>query len=167
MNKNFMARISAIITDFQRNIRKAQRMAKTEIPDEIETQVDANISKFKRALNTAKAMAQRWRGHTVDIDGNNNPIKRAIAVVKEKLQQLRDKEVDIKGNNNPLKRSVLGAKAMLATLHDKTVHVNFDTRGMTRAQVLTRALGQSLDEYGDKMDALATKIRTFGTVFLL
>ncbi|MCG2092645.1 terminase [Staphylococcus sp. HMSC075A04] len=165
MNKNFMARISAIITDFQRNIRKAQRMAKTEIPDEIETQVDANISKFKRALNTAKAMAQRWREHTVDIDGNANPVKRAIAVVREKLQQLRDKEVDIKGNNNPLKRSVLGAKAMLATLHDKTVHVNFDTRGMTRAQVLTRALGQSLDEYGDKMDALATKIRTFGTVF--
>ena len=65
MNKNFMARISAIITDFQRNIRKAQRMAKTEIPDEIETQVDANISKFKRALNTAKAMAQRWREHTI------------------------------------------------------------------------------------------------------
>lgn len=165
MNKNFMARISAIITDFQRNIRKAQRMAKTEIPDEIETQVDANISKFKRALNTAKAMAQRWRGHTVEIDGNNNPIKRAIAVVREKLQQLRDKEVDIKGNNNPLKRSVLGAKAMLATLHDKTVKVNFDTRGMTRAQVLTRALSQSLDEYGDKMDRLATRIRTFGTVF--
>ena len=165
MNKNFMARISAIITDFQRNIRKAQRMAKTEIPDEIETQVDANISKFKRALNTAKAMAQRWREHTVDIDGNNNPIKRAIAVVKEKLQQLRDKEVDIKGNNNPLKRSVLGAKAMLATLHDKTVKVNFDTRGMTRAQVLPRALSQSLDEYGDKMDRLATRIRTFGTVF--
>lgn len=165
MNKNFMARISAIITDFQRNIRKAQRMAKTEIPDEIETQVDANISKFKRALNTAKAMAQRWREHTVDIDGNANPVKRAIAVVKEKLQQLRDKEVDIKGNNNPLKRSVLGAKAMLATLHDKTVKVNFDTRGMTRAQVLTRALSQSLDEYGDKMDRLATRIRTFGTVF--
>ncbi|MCH1594379.1 terminase, partial [Staphylococcus epidermidis] len=136
-----------------------------EIPDEIETQVDANISKFKRALNTAKAMAQRWREHTVEIDGNNHPIKRAIAVVKEKLQQLRDKEVDIKGNNNPLKRSVLGAKAMLATLHDKTVKVNFDTRGMTRAQVLTRALGQSLDEYGDKMDRLATRIRTFGTVF--
>ncbi|MEJ7376191.1 hypothetical protein, partial [Staphylococcus caprae] len=86
------------------------------------------------------------------------------AVVREKLQQLRDKEVDIKGNNNPLKRSVLGAKAMLATLHDKTVKVNFDTRGMTRAQVLTRALSQSLDEYGDKMDRLATRIRTFGTV---
>lgn len=160
-----MARISAIITDFQRNIRKAQRMAKTEIPDEIETQVDANISKFKRALNTAKAMAQRWREHTVDIDGNANPVKRAIAVVREKLQQLRDKEVDIKGNNNPLKRSVLGAKAMLATLHDKTVKVNFETKGMTRAQVLTRALSQSLDEYGKKMDKLATKIRTFGTVF--
>ena len=36
---------------------------------------------------------------------------------------------------------------------------------MTRAQVLTRALSRSLDEYGDKMDRLATRIRTFGTVF--
>lgn len=64
-------------------------MAKTEIPDEIETQVDANISKFKRALNTAKAMAQRWREHTVDIDGNANPVKRAIAVVREKVTTVK------------------------------------------------------------------------------
>ena len=63
--------------------QKSSTYGKTEIPDEIETQVDANISKFKRALNTAKAMAQRWRGHTVEIDGNNNPIKRAIAVVRK------------------------------------------------------------------------------------
>lgn len=160
-----MAHIMANIRDFQNNVRKAQTLAKTSIPDEIETDVKANISKFQRNLQRAKAMAQRWREHKVEIDGDTNPIKRAISFAKAELQRLRDKQVDIKGDNDNLKRAVISAKVMLASLHDKTVHVNFDTRGMTRAQVLTRALGNSLDEYGDKMDALATKIRTFGTVF--
>ncbi|MCO4347518.1 phage tail protein [Staphylococcus agnetis] len=137
MESNFMAKIMATMRDFEMNIRKAQRMAKTAIPDEIETDVKANISRFQRDLQRAKAMAQKWREHTVKIDGDNSR----------------------------LKRSVISAKAMLATLFDKTVKVNFDTRGMTRAQILTRALNQSLTDYGDKMDALATKIRTFGTVF--
>lgn len=140
-------------------------MAKTDIPDEIETEVDANISKFKRNLQRAKAMAQRWREHKVDIDGNASPLRRAISFAKSELKRIRDKKVDIKGDNDNLKRSVLGAKLSLATLHDKVVHVKFDTRGMTRAQVLTRALNDSLDEYGEKMDQLATRIRTFGTVF--
>lgn len=160
-----MVRIMANIRDFQNNIRKAQTLAKTSIPDEIETDVKANISKFQRNLQRAKAMAQRWREHKVEIDGDTNPIKRAISFAKAELQRLRDKQVDIKGDNDNLKRAVISAKVMLASLHDKTVHVNFDTRGMTRAQVLTKALGKSLDEYGNKMDALATKIRTFGTVF--
>lgn len=160
-----MVRIMANIRDFQNNVRKAQTLAKTSIPDEIETDVKANISKFQRNLQRAKAMAQRWREHKVEIDGDNNPIKRAISFAKAELQRLRDKQVDIKGDNDNLKRAVISAKVMLASLHDKTVHVNFDTRGMTRAQVLTKALGKSLDEYGNKMDALATKIRTFGTVF--
>ncbi|PTF19889.1 terminase [Staphylococcus devriesei] len=165
MEKNFMAKIMANIRDFQSNVRKAQSLAKTSIPDEIETDVKANISQFQRNLQRAKAMAQRWREHKVDIDGDTNPIKRAISFAKAELQRIRDKRVDIKGDNDNLKRSVISAKAMLALLHDKTVHVNFDTRGMTRAQVLTKALGNSLDEYGNKMDALATKIRTFGTIF--
>lgn len=137
MDSNFMARIMANLRDFQSNVRKAQRLAKTALPNEIETDVKADISKFQRALQRAKAMALKWREHTVKIDGDNSR----------------------------LKRSVMGAKAMLATLFDKTVKVNFDTRGMTRAQILTRALNQSLTDHGDKMDALATKIRTFGTVF--
>ncbi|MCE4987210.1 phage tail protein [Staphylococcus haemolyticus] len=165
MDKNFMVRIMANIRDFQNNVRKAQTLAKTSIPDEIETDVKANISKFQRNLQRAKAMAQRWREHKVEIDGDTNPIKRAISFAKAELQRLRDKQVDIKGDNDNLKRAVISAKAMLAMLHDKTVHVDFDTRGMTRAQVLTKALSNSLEEYGNKMDALATKIRTFGTIF--
>lgn len=127
----------ANIRDFQSNVRKAQRLAKTSVPNEIETDVKADISRFQRALQRAKAMAQKWREHNVKIDGNNSPLKRAIA----------------------------SAKMMLATLHNKTIKVNFDTRGMTKNQILTKALNQSLTDYSEKMDALATKIRTFGTIF--
>lgn len=132
-----MAKIMANIRDFQNNVRKAQRLAKTAVPNEIETDVKADISRFQRALQRAKAMAQKWREHNVKIDGNNSPLKRAI----------------------------ISARTMLATLHTKTVKVNFDTRGMTKAQILTKALNKSLTEYGEKMDALASKIRTFGTIF--
>ncbi len=132
-----MAKIMANIRDFQNNVRKAQRLVKTAVPNEIETDVKADISRFQRALQRAKAMAQKWREHNVKIDGNNSPLKRAIT----------------------------SARTMLATLHTKTVKVNFDTRGMTKAQILTKALNKSLTEYGEKMDALASKIRTFGTIF--
>lgn len=160
-----MAKIMANIRDFQNNVRKAQSLAKTSIPDEIETDVKADISKFQRALQRAKAMAMKWREHNVDIDGNASPLRRVIDGIKAKLAGIREKNVKIDGNNSGLKRAIASSKIALATLFDKTVRVNFDTRGLTRAQILTRALGQSLDEYGDKMDALATKIRTFGTIF--
>ncbi|HDL0562668.1 TPA: terminase [Staphylococcus aureus] len=137
MDTHFMAKIMANIRDFQDNVRKAQRLAKTAVPNEIETDVKADISRFQSALQRAKAMAQKWREHNVKIDGNNSPLKRAIT----------------------------SARTMLATLHTKTVKVNFDTRGMTKAQILTKALNKSLTEYGEKMDALASKIRTFGTIF--
>lgn len=137
MEKNFYARINAVIKNFERNVRKAQRLAKTSVPNEIETEIKAHTSKFQRALTRAKAMAQKWREHTVEIDG------------------------DI----SSLNRTIFKAKAKLATLFDKTVRVKFKTDGLTRAQILTKALNKSLDEYGDKMDTLATKIRTFGTVF--
>ncbi|HGO2667679.1 TPA: terminase [Staphylococcus aureus] len=137
MDTHFMAKIMANIRDFQNNVRKAQRLAKTAVLNEIETDVKADISRFQRALQRAKAMAQKWREHNVKIDGNNSPLKRAIT----------------------------SARTMLATLHTKTVKVNFDTRGMTKAQILTKALNKSLTEYGEKMDALASKIRTFGTIF--
>ncbi|WP_445815478.1 phage tail protein [Staphylococcus aureus] len=137
MDTHFMAKIMANIRDFQNNVRKAQRLVKTAVPNEIETDVKADISRFQRALQRAKAMAQKWREHNVKIDGNNSPLKRAIT----------------------------SARTMLATLHTKTVKVNFDTRGMTKAQILTKALNKSLTEYGEKMDALASKIRTFGTIF--
>ena len=136
-NKNFMAKIMASLSNFERNIRKAQRLAKTAVPDEINTDVDANISKFQRALQKAKALAQKWREHKVDIDGNSNPLTRAIAK----------------------------AKASLATLRKHTVKIDVDTSATSKMQRAFRAIETQINDFQNKVDRFASDIRSFGTVF--
>lgn len=82
MDKHFMAKIMANINNFQRNVKKAQALAKTSIPDEIETDITANTSKFQRGLMRAKAMAQRFRKHTVDIDADTSKFRRAMLTMQ-------------------------------------------------------------------------------------
>ncbi|HDU1453948.1 TPA: terminase [Staphylococcus pseudintermedius] len=141
MEKNFYARINAIIKDFERGVRKAQRLAKTSIPNEIETEIKANTSKFQRALTRAKAMAQKWREHTVEIDGDASPLKRVIATTK----------------------------AILKTFRKHTIKIDYDVR---KTELLKAKLadvwyagGRALDDFSSKIDHLATRIRSFGTVF--
>lgn len=136
-NRNFMAKISAIISNFERNVRKAQRLAKTAIPNEIETDITANTNKFQRAIQKAKAMAQKWRSHKVDVNANTTQFTRAVAF----------------------------SKAKLATWRKHTVKLNFDTSGMTKAQIAMTTISKMTEEYQNKMDKLASNIRTFGTIF--
>ncbi|WP_239700359.1 terminase [Mammaliicoccus sp. D-M17] len=82
MDKHFMAKIMANINDFQRNVKKAQALAKTSIPDEIETDITANTSKFQRGLMRAKAMAQRFRRHEVEIDADTSKFRRAMLTMQ-------------------------------------------------------------------------------------
>lgn len=77
-----MAKIMANINDFQRNVKKAQALAKTSIPDEIETDITANTSKFQRGLMRAKAMAQRFRRHEVEIDADTSKFRRAMLTMQ-------------------------------------------------------------------------------------
>ncbi|HAR6134967.1 phage tail protein [Staphylococcus pseudintermedius] len=141
MEKNFYARINAIIKDFERGVRKAQRLAKTSIPNEIETEIKANTSKFQRALTRAKAMAQKWREHTVRIDGDVSPLKRVIATTK----------------------------AILKTFRKHTIKIDYDVRKteLLKAKLadVWHAGGRALDDFSSKIDHLATRIRSFGTVF--
>ncbi|WP_340285331.1 terminase [Staphylococcus coagulans] len=141
MEKNFYARINAILKDFERGVRKAQRLAKTSVPNEIETEIKANTSKFQRALTRAKAMAQKWREHTVEIDGDASPLKRVITMTKAILKTFRKHTVKIDANVN-----------------------NFD---LIKAKLVDvwHAGGRSLDDFSERIDHLASRIRSFGTVF--
>lgn len=165
MEKNFLARVTAIISDFKRNIRTAQRMAKTDIPDEIKTEVTANIRDYQRELTRAKSMAQRWREHKVNIDADASKVKQVISFVKAELSNIRRKKVEIDGDASGLKRNVATSKAMLAGWRKHTVKLDFDTTGMTKMQVALTAGKRALDQYQSTMDGIASNIRTFGTIF--
>ncbi|HGZ8527442.1 TPA: terminase [Staphylococcus aureus] len=165
MEKNFLARITAIISDFKRNMRTAQRMAKTDIPDEIKTEVTANIRDYQRELTRAKSMAQRWREHKVNIDADASKVKQVISFVKVELSNIRRKKVEIDGDASGLKRNVATSKAMLAGWRKHTVKLDFDTTGMSKMQVALTAGKRALDQYQSTMDGIASNIRTFGTIF--
>lgn len=62
--ESFVAKIYADIRKFERNINKAAAQA-NKVPDEINTDVDANISKFRRGLLQAEALAKAFERNIV------------------------------------------------------------------------------------------------------
>ncbi len=223
MEKNFLARITAIISDFKRNMRTAQRMAKTDIPDEIKTEVTANIRDYQRELTRAKSMAQRWRGHSVKLFMKTDEYKANLERAKAQVERFKQHKVDLKLSNtelmakynatkatveawrkhvvkldldaNPAKMAVKGFKEDLIDLSRHSFDVDSsrwklgnkftkefnEVEGAVKrsfgriGQIMRKEvngtsdiwgkLNNSLKDYGEKMDALATKIRTFGTIF--
>ncbi|WP_026859348.1 phage tail protein [Jeotgalicoccus psychrophilus] len=79
----FIAEIQANIRNFERNVKKAQAMA-TALPNEIETEVDADISKFRRGLLQAEALARRFSARdivknvVVRVDRARNNLRRFV-----------------------------------------------------------------------------------------
>ncbi|HDE4059725.1 TPA: terminase, partial [Staphylococcus aureus] len=223
MDTHFMAKIMANIRDFQSNVRKAQRLAKTSVPNEIETDVKADISRFQRALQRAKSMAQRWRGHSVKLFMKTDEYKANLERAKAQVERFKQHKVDLKLSNtelmakynatkatveawrkhvvkldldaNPAKMAVKGFKEDLIDLSRHSFDVDSsrwklgnkftkefnEVEGAVKrsfgriGQIMRKEvngtsdiwgkLNNSLKDYGEKMDALATKIRTFGTIF--
>lgn len=216
-----MAKIMANIRDFQSNVRKAQSLAKTSIPDEIETDVKANINQFQRNLQRAKAMAQKGIGDIrsklfLETDEFKRKKREAQAYLdtmkKHKVElELSDAELMAKYNKdkatieawrkhvikldldtsaadmaaNGFKKNMLDLQK--SVFHKGNWHIDlgegnigrfakqFETVGATarnsldsirvKARETWSNMNKALTEYGDKMDALAGKIRTFGTIF--
>ncbi|UXS43737.1 phage tail protein [Staphylococcus delphini] len=216
MEKNFHARINAIIKNFERGVRKVQRLAKTSVPNEIETEIKANTSKFQRALTKAKAMAQKWRKHTVNLGMETKEYKANLEKAKAQVAKFKQHKVDLKLSNKELmakykatKETVeawrkhvvkldldaspaeMALKGFKEDLIDLTKHkFDIDTgrwklggkftkefneiEGQARTsfgrikKVMAKTWhdgGEALSDFSDKMDHLATRIRTFGTVF--
>nr|WP_313795122.1 terminase [Staphylococcus warneri] len=221
MNKNFVARVSAIINNFQRNIRKAQQMAKTSIPDEIETEVTANISRFQRALNRAKAMAQKgvgnirsklfleteefkqkkreaqayldtmkkhkvdlklsdeelmakynkdratieaWREHVVKLDLDTSAADMAAQGFKKNMLDIQN-SVFHKGRwHVELDDGSVGRFAKQFEKVGATARNSFDQIRVKGSQAMA-GLNKAMQDYNNKMESLASKIRTFGTIF--
>lgn len=218
-----MAKIMANIRDFQNNVRKAQRLAKTSVPNNIETDVKADISKFQRAMQRAKAMAQKWRGHDVKLFMKTEEYKANLERAKAQAERFKQHKVDLKLSDAELMAKYKTTKATVEAWRKHVVKLDLDASAAKMAvkgfkedlidlnkhsfdvdssrwklgnkftkefnevegavkrsfgrigQIMrkevngTRSiwgkLNNALEDYGKKMDALATKIRTFGTIF--
>ncbi len=218
-----MAKIMANIRDFQNNVRKAQRLAKTSVPNNIETDVKADISKFQRAMQRAKAMAQKWRGHDVKLFMKTEEYKANLERAKAQAERFKQHKVDLKLSDAELMAKYKTTKATVEAWRKHVVKLDLDASAAKMAvkgfkedlidlnkhsfdidssrwklgnkftkefnevegavkrsfgrigQIMRKEvngtsdiwgkLNNSLKDYGEKMDALATKIRTFGTIF--
>lgn len=218
-----MAKIMANIRDFQNNVRKAQRLAKTSVPNNIETDVKADISKFQRAMQRAKAMAQKWRGHDVKLFMKTEEYKANLERAKAQVERFKQHKVDLKLSDAELMAKYKTTKATVEAWRKHVVKLDLDASAAKMAvkgfkedlidlnkhsfdvdssrwklgnkftkefnevegavkrsfgrigQIMRKEvngtssiwgkLNNALEDYGKKMDALATKIRTFGTIF--
>lgn len=218
-----MAKIMANIRDFQNNVRKAQRLAKTSVPNNIETDVKADISKFQRAMQRAKAMAQKWRGHDVKLFMKTEEYKANLELAKAQAERFKQHKVDLKLSDAELMAKYKTTKATVEAWRKHVVKLDLDASAAKMAvkgfkedlidlnkhsfdvdssrwklgnkftkefnevegavkrsfgrigQIMRKEvngtssiwgkLNNALEDYGKKMDALATKIRTFGTIF--
>ncbi|HDN3454282.1 TPA: terminase [Staphylococcus aureus] len=223
MDTHFMAKIMANIRDFQNNVRKAQRLAKTSVPNNIETDVKADISKFQRAMQRAKAMAQKWRGHDVKLFMKTEEYKANLERAKAQAERFKQHKVDLKLSDAELMAKYKTTKATVEAWRKHVVKLDLDASAAKMAvkgfkedlidlnkhsfdvdssrwklgnkftkefnevggavkrsfgrigQIMRKEvngtssiwgkLNNALEDYGKKMDALATKIRTFGTIF--
>ncbi|EJE4550648.1 terminase [Staphylococcus pseudintermedius] len=216
MEKNFYARINAVIKNFERNVRKAQRLAKTSVPNEIETEIKANTSKFQRALTRAKAMAQKWREHTVKLGMTTKEYQANLALAKAQVEKFKQHKVDLKLSTeelmakykatketveawrkhvvkldldaSPAELALKGFKEDLIDLNKHTFDIDsgrwklgnkfakefnkIEGQARTSFGKIKRVMnntwhnaGKALDDFSGKIDHLASRIRSFGTVF--
>lgn len=180
-----MAKIMANISEFQRNVRKAQALAKTSIPDEIETDITANTSKFQRGLMRAKAMAQKWRSHDVEFKANTSQLMAKYGATKLSVEKWKEHTVDINANTSRFMRAIKGAKKSLIDLNKHEYRPNLgwvdkETNKLVKStkyvegrftgmfSTIKRGWAQTQkaqDEFDRTMQSMAQSIRSFGTVF--
>lgn len=163
-----MAKIMANIKNFERNIKKAQRLAETKMPKEISTDVDANIKKLQRKLKKANGVLTTIPNRkSVEVDA---AIKKATVNLKRVTTSLHKipphKNVNVDAE---IGKAQFKLKALTTSLHKlpnkKTVKVDLKTTALQKAQTAFRAIESEINNFQSKVDRLAGDIRSFGTVF--
>ncbi|HHW9535462.1 TPA: phage tail protein [Staphylococcus aureus] len=121
------------------------------------------MAKYK----TTKATVEAWRKHVVKLDLDASAAKMAVKGFKEDLIDLNKHSFDVDssrwklGNKftkefNEVEGAVKRSFGRIGQIMRKEVNGTSSIWGK---------LNNALEDYGKKMDALATKIRTFGTIF--
>ncbi|MEO4653885.1 terminase, partial [Staphylococcus aureus] len=143
--------------------------AKAQVERFKQHKVDLKLSntELMAKYNATKATVEAWRKHVVKLDLDANPAKMAVKGFKEDLIDLSRHSFDVDssrwklGNKftkefNEVEGAVKRSFGRIGQIMRKEVNGTSSIWGK---------LNNALEDYGKKMDALATKIRTFGTIF--
>ncbi|HII1258506.1 phage tail protein [Staphylococcus aureus] len=151
--------------EYKANLERAKAQAERFKQHKVDLKLsDAELmAKYK----TTKATVEAWRKHVVKLDLDASAAKMAVKGFKEDLIDLNKHSFDIDssrwklGNKftkefNEVEGAVKRSFGRIGQIMRKEVNGTSSIWGK---------LNNALEDYGKKMDALATKIRTFGTIF--
>lgn len=136
----------------------------------ISTSIDAKTSKFQKAFNRAKRIAERFKGATesmkdTEIDADTSSFRAKMKAARKAMRSFSSMEAtsDLNVNSSAAIAKIERFKAMLKSIPNKH-RTRLDVDG-NPARKAVRAVHKSLGNFKNSMDSLAGDIRTTGTVF--
>lgn len=168
MESNFVAKIFAVLRNFERNIRKAQRLAKTAVPNEITVYVTADLRKLQKKLTRAKGILTTIPPRKeVDIDAKVKKAQYNIRRLTQKLYTLpNNKNVNIDANVTKAQFKLKKVAQTLRTLPKKeTIKIDIDTTATSKLQRAFRNFENQINHFKGNIDRLAGDIKSFSIVF--
>ncbi|RIM77910.1 terminase, partial [Staphylococcus xylosus] len=168
MESNFVAKIYAVIRNFERNIRKAQRLAKTSVPNEINVDVTADLRKLQKKLTRAKGILTTIPPRKeIDIVAKVKKAQYNIKKVTQNLYRLpnnRNINVDTR-----ITKALIKFKKITQSLRimpkKKTIKIDADTTSTSKLQRAFRNVETQVNHFKNNVDRLAGDIKSFGIVF--
>ncbi|MDW4520484.1 terminase [Staphylococcus saprophyticus] len=168
MESNFVAKIYAVIRNFERNIRKAQRLAKTSVPNEINVDVTADLRKLQKKLTRAKGILTTIPPRKeIDIVAKVKKAQYNIKKVTQNLYRLpQNKNISVGAN---ITKAQIKLKKVTQSLRiipkKKTIKIDADTTSTSKLQRAFRNVETQVNHFKNNVDRLAGDIKSFGIVF--
>jgi phage-related protein len=168
MESNFVAKIYAVIRNFERNIRKAQRLAKTSVPNEINVDVTADLRKLQKKLTRAKGILTTIPPRKkIDIDAKVKKAQYNIKKVTQNLYRLpKNRNINVDAH---ITKALIKLKKVTQSLRimpkKKTIKIDADTTSASKLQRLFRNVETQVNHFKNNVDRLAGDIKSFGIVF--
>lgn len=168
MESNFVAKIYAVIRNFERNIRKAQRLAKTSVPNEINVDVTADLRKLQKKLTRAKGILTTIPPRKeIDIDAKVKKAQYDIKKVTQNLYRLpNNRNINVDAH---ITKALIKLKKVTQSLRimpkKKTIKIDADTTSTSKLQRLFRNVETQVNHFKNNVDRLAGDIKSFGIVF--
>lgn len=167
-----IAKLDAKATNLESELNYYKQLLNEFDNKHVDAEVDADIDDAKRkikAIETALVKVNRKRA-SIELRGDDSQLRRIINITKAKLESINRTKAKAKleVDSSVASAKVRIFKQVLRSIPNK-IRVRLDVDKINNLKnTLTNAWhngGRALGEFSDKMDHLAGRIRSFGTVF--